>query len=132
MGSAKLQLSFVENSIQTLIVLGAITLVLGLNSASGQSRSDSKQETPSGQRAEKAQSVHKKSRVLIEPGMRVGPLTLGDKWAHTLELFPFTDNVDQKWKDNCGVTFNWVDRPNGVGVGNLFVRLKNQSVFQIE
>lgn len=70
-------------------------------------------------------------KVLIEPGLSVGPLKLGDTQEHALELFP-KKYEDQQWEDKCGTTLNWVDSDNKVRGGNLFIRVKKGTVFQIE
>jgi hypothetical protein len=68
--------------------------------------------------------------MLIEPGVRVGPLALGDTRWHAQELFPPKAGQSQEWKDKCGTTFNWSDGSDGVG--NILVRVRNERVFQIE
>jgi hypothetical protein len=70
-------------------------------------------------------------KVLIEPGLSVGPLKLGDTQEHALELFP-KKFEDQEWENSCGTTFNWVDSENRIRGGNLFIRSKKGKVFQIE
>jgi hypothetical protein len=67
----------------------------------------------------------------IEPGLRVGPLKLGDTRDRALELFPKKDE-DQVWTDPCGTSLDWVDATNPNGRGDLVIRLKNEKVFQIE
>jgi len=68
---------------------------------------------------------------VIEPGVSVGPLKLGDTRARALELFPKKDE-DQEWEDKCGTTLFWVDTENRNGHGDLSIRLKKDKVFQIE
>jgi hypothetical protein len=68
---------------------------------------------------------------MIEPGLSVGPLKLGDSRDRALELFPKKDE-DQEWKDACGTTFDWVDATNRDGKGDLDIRLKKDKIFQIE
>jgi hypothetical protein len=68
---------------------------------------------------------------VIEPGLSVGPLKLGDSRARALELFPRKDE-DQEWEDQCGTTLFWVDRNNPMGRGDLSIHLKKDKVFQIE
>lgn len=67
----------------------------------------------------------------IEPGLRIGPLKLGDTGEHALELFPKKDE-DQEWTDPCGTSLDWVDTTNPNGRGDLVIRLKKDKVFQIE
>jgi len=71
------------------------------------------------------------TQVIIEPGLSVGPLKLGDTEERALELFP-KKAEDQQWENSCGTTFNWVDADNPVRGGNLFIRTKKGKVFQIE
>lgn len=68
---------------------------------------------------------------LIEPGVSVGPLKIGDPRERALELFP-KKAEDQQWDDSCGTTLDWVDSTNRDGRGDLSIRLKNDKVFQIE
>lgn len=69
---------------------------------------------------------------IIEPGLSVGPLKLGDSRERALELFPKKDE-DQEWTDACGSTLDWVDSSNRTGRGDLFIRLnKKGKIFQIE
>ena len=68
---------------------------------------------------------------MIEPGVRVGPLKLGDSRDRALELFPKKDE-DQEWEDSCGTTLDWVDTANPMGRGDVYVRLKKGKIFQIE
>jgi len=70
-------------------------------------------------------------RNLIEPGVRVGGLKLGDDRARVLELFP-KKAEDQEWENKCGTTLDWVDATNPTGRGDVFIRLKKGKVFQIE
>jgi hypothetical protein len=70
-------------------------------------------------------------QTLIEPGLGVGPLKLGDTRARVLELFP-KKFEDQEWGDNCGATLNWVDVDNKIRGGSLFIRMKEEKVFQID
>ncbi len=71
------------------------------------------------------------SQVLIEPGSSIGPLKLGDTRERALELFP-KKYEDQEWENKCGTTFNWVDSDNKIRGGNLYIRFKKGTVFQIE
>jgi len=75
-----------------------------------------------------------RSETLIEPGRSIGLLSLGDSKTRTLEIFPFKADQDQEWKDDCGMTINWVDLPNNGahGGGNVFVKFRKEKVFQIE
>ncbi len=68
---------------------------------------------------------------MIEPGLRVGPLKLGEGRDRALELFPKKDE-DQEWEDSCGSTLDWVDTANPVGRGDVYIRLKKGKIFQIE
>lgn len=71
-------------------------------------------------------------QVMIEPGLSVGPVKLGDTRDRALELFPKKDE-DQEWTNSCGTTLDWVDATNPTGRGDLFIRLnKKGKVFQIE
>lgn len=71
------------------------------------------------------------SNLIIEPGLSVGPLKLGDTRDQALALFPRKDE-DQQWDDPCGSTLDWVDTTNPMGRGDLFIRLKKNKIFQIE
>jgi len=71
------------------------------------------------------------TNTLIEPGVSVGPLKLGDPRARAAELFPQKPE-DQDWQDPCGTTLDWVDTSNSMGRGDLFIRVKKDSIFQIE
>ena len=71
------------------------------------------------------------TKTIIDPGLAVGPLKLGDSRDRALELFPKKDE-DQEWNDPCGSTIDWVDSSNPNGRGDLFIRLKKGKVFQIE
>lgn len=70
-------------------------------------------------------------QTVIEPGLSVGPLKLGDTRARALELFPKKDE-DQEWEDKCGTTLFWVDTENRNGHGDLSIHLKKDKVFQVE
>ncbi|MGA2857805.1 MAG: hypothetical protein ABSE40_13125 [Candidatus Sulfotelmatobacter sp.] len=70
-------------------------------------------------------------QTLIEPGLSVGPLKLGDTRDRALQLFPRKDE-DQEWEDKCGTTLYWVDTDNRNGRGDLTIHLKKDKVFQIE
>jgi hypothetical protein len=68
----------------------------------------------------------------IDPGLRIGPLKLGDTRDRALELFPRKE-VDQEWEDSCGTTLDWVDATNSMGHGDVYIRLnKKGKIFQIE
>jgi len=71
------------------------------------------------------------TKTVIEPGLSVGPLKLGDSRERALELFPKKDE-DQEWEDQCGTTLYWVDRNNTMGRGDLSIHLKKDKVFEIE
>jgi glycosyltransferase involved in cell wall biosynthesis len=71
------------------------------------------------------------TKTIIDPGLAVGPLKLGDSRDRALELFP-KKAEDQEWNDPCGSTIDWVDASNPNGRGDLFIRLKKGRVFQIE
>ena len=83
------------------------------------------------QSAEPDSNSPNSGKTVIEPGLSVGPLKLGDTQARALELFPRKDE-DQQWEDKCGTTLNWVDASNPAGRGDLAIRLKKDKVFQIE
>lgn len=68
----------------------------------------------------------------IDPGLRIGPLKIGDTRDRALELFPKKD-IDQEWQDPCGTTLDWVDATNSMGHGDVYIRLnKKGKIFQIE
>jgi hypothetical protein len=71
---------------------------------------------------------------LIVPGIGIGPLQLGDTRERVFELFPNKPNMDQEWREpaDCGSTINWLDMQNHKMVGNVFIRLKEGRVFQID
>jgi hypothetical protein len=71
------------------------------------------------------------TNTIIEPGVGLGPLKLGDSRDQALALFPKKD-IDQQWDDPCGSTLDWVDVTNPVGRGDVFIRLKKGKTFQIE
>jgi len=71
------------------------------------------------------------TKTIIDPGLAVGPLKLGDSRDRALELFPKKDE-DQEWNDPCGSTIDWVDTSNPNGRGDLLIRLKKGKIFQIE
>lgn len=68
---------------------------------------------------------------LIDAGLSVGPIKLGDTRERALQLFP-KKYEDQEWNDACGTTLDWVDSTNPRGRGEVFIRLKKGKVFQIE
>ncbi len=68
---------------------------------------------------------------LIQPGVALGPLKLGDTEDRALELFP-KKYEDTQWDDPCGTTYNWVDTQNKVRGGIVSIRVKKGKVFQIE
>jgi len=72
--------------------------------------------------------------VVIIPGQSVGPLRLGDTRERAFELFPYKENMDQEWleENDCGSTVNWLDMKNHKTAGNIFIRLKEGKVFQID
>jgi len=63
----------------------------------------------------------------------VGALKLGDTRDRALNLFPFKPNMDQEFSQepDCGTELLWVDIKNSK-VGNVFVRMRNNVVFQID
>lgn len=71
------------------------------------------------------------NNVVIEPGLSVGPLKIGDSEDRAVQLFPKKDE-DQQWVDSCGTTLDWVDTSNPNGRGDVFIRLKKGKIFQIE
>jgi hypothetical protein len=82
-------------------------------------------------RGAQSDSISIGDRNLIEAGLRVGGLKLGDNRARVLELFP-KKSEDQEWENKCGTTIDWVDASNPTGKGDVFIRLKKDKVFQIE
>jgi hypothetical protein len=106
-------------SIQALIL--PTVLLLGFPSAT----------PPVARAAAPAQDATTSAQVVIEPGLSVGPLKLGDSRERALELFPKKDE-DQEWENRCGTTLDWVDSTNPTGRGDVFIRLKKGKVFQIE
>jgi len=81
--------------------------------------------------AQESDTISLSSQMLIEPGLSVGPLKLGDTRERALELFPKKDE-DQEWENHCGTTLDWVDSTNRTGRGDVFIRLKKGKIFQIE
>jgi hypothetical protein len=71
------------------------------------------------------------AQTIIQPGVGVGILKLGDTRARALELFP-KKVEDQEWQDACGTTLDWVDASNPMGRGDLTIRLKKGKIFQID
>jgi hypothetical protein len=71
------------------------------------------------------------SNTLVEPGLSVGPLKLGESRGRAVAVFP-KKSEDQEWDDSCGTTLDWVDTTNPVGRGDVYVRVKKDKVFQIE
>ena len=86
---------------------------------------------PVARAAAPAQDATTSGQVIIEPGLSVGPLKLGDTRERALELFPKKDE-DQEWENSCGTTLDWVDSTNPTGRGDVFIRLKKGKIFQIE
>lgn len=82
-------------------------------------------------RGAQSDSISIGDRNLIEAGLRVGGLKLGDNRARVLELFP-KKAEDQEWENKCGTELDWVDATNPTGKGDVFIRLKKDKVFQIE
>lgn len=70
----------------------------------------------------------------IVPGQSVGQLKLGDTRERALELFPHKPNMDQEWQEgfDCGTTVNWLDMNKSKMLGNVFIRFKEDRVFQID
>jgi hypothetical protein len=71
------------------------------------------------------------TNTVVEPGLSLGPLKLGDSMERSLEVFPKKPE-DQQWDDPCGTTLDWVDTTNPNGRGDVHIRLKKNKVFQIE
>jgi len=71
------------------------------------------------------------TNTVIEPGLGVGPLKMGDSRDRALVVFPRNDR-DQEAEDQCGTTLDWVDVTNPMGRGDVFIRIKKDKVFQIE
>jgi hypothetical protein len=76
-------------------------------------------------------SVSLNDQNLIEAGLHVGLLKIGDSRARALELFP-KKAEDSEWQNSCGTTLDWVDSNNRTGRGDVWIRLKKDKVFQIE
>jgi hypothetical protein len=72
--------------------------------------------------------------VVIVPGQGVGPLRLGESRERAFELFPYKQNMDQEWleENDCGTTVNWLDMKKDKMAGNIFIRLREGKVFQID
>jgi len=68
---------------------------------------------------------------IIDPGLAVGPLKLGDSHDRALELFPQKPE-DQQWDDLCGTTLDWIDASNPMGRGEVLIRISKGKIFQIE
>jgi hypothetical protein len=81
--------------------------------------------------APQGDSVSIGSKNMIEPGLRLGLLKIGDTRERALELFP-KKAEDQEWQNSCGTTLDWVDSSNPTGRGDVFIRLKKDKIFQIE
>lgn len=77
------------------------------------------------------QESHNKARSeLIQPGVGVGPLKLGDARATVFTMFPKRGG-DQEFPTSCGGDeYNWLD--NYGGPGHVFIRFKNGVVSQID
>jgi hypothetical protein len=71
------------------------------------------------------------TNTVIDPGLSVGPLKLGDSRDRALELFPQKPE-DQQWDDVCGTTLDWIDADNPMGRGEVLIRINKDKVFQIE
>lgn len=69
----------------------------------------------------------------VKAGQGVGDLRLGDTRGRALELFPFKEHTDQEFSQEpgCGTEINWVDAQNPK-IGNMFIRIRNDTVFQID
>jgi len=81
--------------------------------------------------ATQSDTVSLSPETLIEPGVSIGALKLGDSQDRALELFP-KKYEDQQWDDSCGTTFTWADTENKIRGGTLSIRVKKGKVFQIE
>ena len=73
-------------------------------------------------------------QLLIVPGKSIGSLALGDTRARTLKLYPFKQDFDQEFDQEagCGSELNFVDLSSPKQVGNVFIRFRNDTVFQID
>lgn len=71
------------------------------------------------------------TKTIIDPGVGIGPLKLGDPRAMALAEFPRKDE-DQQWDDPCGTTLDWIDSTNPMGRGELLIRLHKDKIFQLE
>ena len=65
------------------------------------------------------------SNTLVEPGLSVGPLKLGESRGRAVAVFP-KKSEDQEWDDSCGTTLDWVDTSNPIGRGDGDVRVKKE------
>lgn len=88
--------------------------------------------SPNWRNEQKTETHEGRSSTLIKSGLSVGPLALGGSHERAVELFPPKPNIDQEYSQpaGCGREFNWVDLKNSP-VGNLFIRFKDETVFQI-
>jgi len=69
---------------------------------------------------------------LIRPGTSIGQLKLADTRDRVLQIFPFKSDVDEESDtETCGSEYLWVDSENEAR-GNVFIRLRESRVFQIE
>src|SRR5580704_205001 len=82
---------------------------------------------------QKPETQESRDSTLIKPGLGAGPLVLGDSYKRATELFPPKPRIDQEFSQpaGCGKELNWVDLKIAP-VGNLFIRFKDGSVFQID
>ena len=87
---------------------------------------------PDKRNEQKPETHERRDSTLITPGLSAGPLALGDSYERATELFPPKPNIDQEYAQpaGCGRELNWVDLKNSP-VGNLFIRFKDGTVFQI-
>ena len=103
----------------TVILLLSLFLAFSQNFASGMPSFPQITEVP------------RFTNTVIEPGLGLGPLKLGDSRDHALQLFP-KKAEDQEWTDPCGATLDWVDTYNPNGRGDVLIRIKKNKIFQIE
>lgn len=113
----------------TRILIASTTLLAGASVVPSLRAAPGK---PGWQQQSPEQDASTSGKTVIEPGLSVGPLKLGDTEDHALQLFPKKDE-DQQWGDKCGTTLDWVDAANPMGKGDLSIRInKKGKVFQIE
>jgi hypothetical protein len=118
-------------SVVSVVAFFAFDLVLshgGQNHVGSAALSLSQPDVPQ----ESASRTQVISPRMIEPGIGVGSLKLGDSQSHALELFPRKAHVDQEsLAPGCGIAYLWVDLqdPNR---GTVTIRFSQGLVVQID